>query len=179
MTTTIDAIIDKFIVNKYYEVWKNHPTFNKLESFWCQFYDLYIADDVEGRLLNSNGTGLSFSPEKNLFTEEQMNSIGWEERFEIIHFVAKEMQNDYYSYEDQFQNAIISKNWKFIFTTYAQYYASYHFSSCSSLKYSFFNKVLAEFKFKTAIAKIKRNEIFILGLSMKISMRDCGIILVN
>lgn len=179
MTTTIDALVDKFIVNKYYEVWKKHPKFNKQESFWCQFYDLYIADEVEGRLLNSNGTGLSFSPEKNLFTEEQMNSIGWEERFEIIHFVAKEMRNDYYSYEDQFQNAIISKNWKYIFTTYSQYYASYHFSSCSSLKYLFFDMVLADFKIKTAIAKIKRNKLYILGLSMKLSMRDCGLILAN
>jgi hypothetical protein len=175
MTTTIDATVDKFIVNKYYEVWKKHPKFNKQESFWRQFYDLYIDAEVEGRLVNSNGTGLSFSSEENLFTEEQINSIGWEERFEIIHFIAKEMHYDYYSYEDQFQTAIRSKNWKFIFTTYSQYYASYHFRSCSSLKYLFFDMVLADFKFKTAIAKIKRNQIFILGLSMKLSMRDCGI----
>ncbi len=37
------------------------------------------------------------------------------------------------------------------------------------------NKIIQQIAFQ----KIKRNKIFILGLSMKLSMRDCGIILVN
>ena len=37
------------------------------------------------------------------------------------------------------------------------------------------NKIIQQIAF----GKIKRNKIFILGLSMKLSMRDCGIILVN
>jgi len=37
------------------------------------------------------------------------------------------------------------------------------------------NKIIQQIAF----AKVKRNKIFILGLSMKLSMRDCGIILVN
>jgi hypothetical protein len=173
MTTNIDALVDKIIVNKYYEVWKKNPKFNKQESFWRQFYDLYIADEVEGTLI--------FGSDKNLFTEEQINSIGWEERFEMIRLITKHIRRDQEDYDitDTFHSAIIKKIWKYIFDIYSSYYASYHFSSCSSLKYSFFDMVLAEFKFKTAIAKVKRNKLYILGLSMKLSMRDCGIILAN
>jgi hypothetical protein len=180
MTTNIDALVDKIILNKYYEVWKTHPRFNKQKSFWCQFYDLYIADEVEGCLI--------FGSEKNLFTEEQINSIGWEERFEMIRFTTKHIrraQEDYDNSDDlqfrvqyltdNFHSAIIKKNWKYIFDTYSAYYASYHFSSCSNLPYQLFKMVLADFKFKTAIAKVKRNKLYRLGLSMKLSMRDCGI----
>jgi hypothetical protein len=176
MPTNIDAIIDKIVLNVYYKVWKNHPTFNKLESFWKQYNDLYIADTVEGKV---NWGELEFE-----YTEEQINSIGWEERFEIIRIVSKKIKKipkrearDFSMFN--FQSNIIDKNWQEIFNSYSYEYTPYLFSCCSSLPYQLFKIVLEEFKFKTAIAKVKRNKIFILGLSMKISMRDCGIILVN
>jgi len=173
MTTNVDALIDKVILDVYYNVWKDHPTFNKLESFWKQYNDLHIAEEVEDRVLWGE-------LELVKYTEEKISTINSEERKEMTNFIVREIKNmpakiarD--SCMSRLQSAIIKKDWQYIFRTYSYKYAVYHFSSCSSLPYLLFDMVLADFKFKTAIAKVKRNKLYILGLSMKLSMRDCGI----
>ena len=77
MTTTIDSYIRTIIANKYYYAWNNNPKINKLECFLPQFNDLHIFDEVENDLTHT----------REFFTQEQINSIGWEERFEIIRYL--------------------------------------------------------------------------------------------
>ena len=171
MTKNIDAIIDKILLDLYYKVWNNHPKVNKQESFWKQYEDLYIADEVED-IVNWE---LKFH-----YTEEQINSISNGERAEMIRFIEREIKNrpsEKYKIIQmrELVHAIIRKDWKYIFNAYSHYYAPYHFNCCSSLPYWLYDMVLKDFKFKTAIAKVKRNKLYILGLSMKLSMRDCGI----
>ena len=171
MTKNIDAIIDKILLDVYYKVWNNHPKLNKQESFWNHFDNCNMRDEVED-IVNWE---LKFH-----YTEEQINSISNGERAEMIRFIEREIKNrpreEYKIIQmRELVHAIIRKDWKYIFNAYSHYYAPYHFNCCSSLPYWLYDMVLKDFKFKTAIAKVKRNQIFILGLSMKLSMRDCGI----
>ena len=169
MTTTIDSYVYKFIINRYYEIWKNNPKFDKYKSFWVQYFELNLQDEVEDDIRWE--TQLTF-------TEEEINSIGWAERFEIIRWLYIDY-NPTSNASTSLRDDIIERNWRNIFESYGIRYALSHFECCSCFPYHLFEMVLKEFKFKTAIAKIKRNKLFILGLSMKLSMRDCGLKLVS
>ena len=175
MTTTIDNYVSKIIVNKYYEIWSQHPKKDKFKSFWLQVNELYIFDEVENALSNT----------RDFFTQEQINSIGWEERFEIIRYLTENIThrdnydvNCYIDFElAEFQAFIYTRQWSIIFDKYALLYICKTFCIENNELDKFFEKVTNDFSVRTAIAKIKRNEIFILGLSKKLSMRDCGITL--
>jgi hypothetical protein len=179
MRNTIDSYIFKIILNKYYDEWNNNPKINKLECFYPQFNDLHIFDKIENDLIN-------LAKKKDLFTEEQINSIGWEERFEIIHYLMEHRThhsiyvNDgcYVDYLlEHLRKWIIDKSWHIIFNKYALLQIAMHFTIEDEMNVmdAFFETITKDFSIRTAIAKIKRNKIYILGLEMKLSMRDCGI----
>jgi hypothetical protein len=177
MTTLIDSYIRTIIADKYYYEWCNNPKINKLENVFTQFNDLHIFDKVEYIL----------SDTREFFTQEQINSIGWEERFEIIRYLTENITHPsnyradcYIDYLlEEFKAIIYLRQWDIIFDKYALLKICEH--SCyedgvDAMK-EFFKKIINDFSIRTAIAKIKRNKIYILGLEMKLSMRNCGIIL--
>jgi hypothetical protein len=177
MTTTIDSYIFKIILNKYYDEWYNNPKVNKLECFFPQFNDLHIFDKIENDLIN-------LAEKKDFFTEEQINSIEWEERFEIIRYLMEQRthhSNYIGCYVDYFledlRKWIMDKSWHIIFNKYALQRVATHFviEDETNVMDAFFETITKDFSIRTAIAKIKRNKIYILGLEMKLSMRDCGI----
>lgn len=177
MTTTIDSYIRTNIANKYYYAWNNNPKINKLECVYPQFNDLHIFDEVENDLTHT----------REFFTQEQINSIGWEERFEIIRYLMEHRtwpcnydEECYVDYLlEDIRKYIINKSWSIIFDKYALLQIATHCTIQDDINAmdEFFEKITNDFSVKYAIAKIKRNEIFILGLSKKLSMRDCGITL--
>jgi hypothetical protein len=179
MTTTIDSYIRTIIADKYYYEWYNNPKINKLECVYPQFNDLHIFDKVEDDLTDT----------REFFTQEQINSIGWEERFEIIRYLTENITHPsnyradcYIDYRlTEFKAFIYSRQWDIIFDKYALLKICEHccYEDGVDAMKEFFEKIINDFSIRTAIAKIKRNKIFILGLSIKLSMRDCGIILVN
>jgi hypothetical protein len=177
MTTTIDSYVKTIIVDKYYYEWYNNPKINKLEGVYTQFNDLDIYDKIHDNLKDT----------REFFTQEQINSIGWEERFEIIRYLTINITHpsnyradcyiDYLFLE--YKSFIYSRQWDIIFDTYALLRICEHFNFGDEIDAmeEFFEKIINDFSIRTAIAKIKRNKIYILGLEMKLSMRDCGIIL--
>ena len=178
MRTTINSYIRTIIADKYYYAWYNHPEVNKLKSVYPQFNNLHIFEKIENDL----------SKTRDFFTQEQINSIGWEERFEIIRYLTENIthrtnynENCYIDYLfDHFKIWIINKQWNIIFDKYALLQVAgehSHDDDTVDAMGEFFEKIINDFSFRTAIAKVKRNKIYILGLEMKLSMRDCGIIL--
>jgi len=178
MRTTIDSYIFKIILNKYYDEWYNNPKINKLKNPLPQFNELYTFDTIENDLIN-------LAKKKDFFTEEQINSIEWEERFEIIRYLMEHRTHhtsDTYGYYvdyllEDLRNWIIDKSWHIIFNKYALLHIPTHFCIEDEMNVmdAFFETITKDFSIRTAIAKIKRNKIYILGLEMKLSMRDCGI----
>ena len=175
MTTTIDSYIRSNIANKYYYEWYNNPKVNRLECFFPQFNNLHIFDEVHKDLLDT----------RDFFTQEQINSIGWEERFEIIRYLTEHITHpsnydaaccvDYLL--EEFKAWVYLRQWNIIFDKYALLQIAEHCYCEDNINGydEFFEKITNDFSVRTAIAKIKRNKLFILGLSMKLSMRDCGL----
>ena len=177
MTTTIDSYIRTIIANIYYYAWNNNPKINKLKSVFPQFNDLHIFDTVENALTNT----------PDFFTQEQINSIGWEERFEIIRYLM-EHRSWPCNYDEEccveylledIRTYIINKSWNILFDKYALLQIATHCFMDDDINAmdEFFQKITNDFSVRIAITKIKRNKLFVLGLSKKLSMRDCGIIL--
>ena len=102
MTTTIDSYVYKFVINRYYKIWKNNPKFDKYKSFWAQYFELNLQDEVEDDIRWE--TQLTF-------TEEEINSIGWEERFEIIRWLYIDY-NPTSNASTGLRDDIIERNWR-------------------------------------------------------------------